>query len=77
MPKIQPDKLSNEAKQKSYEYLSDLAKRDVPMEISIRSFTLVASLYQCAITSGAPESAVQRRIVEQMTLQFQRGGKKY
>ncbi len=77
MPKIQPDKLSNEAKQKSYEYLVDLAKRDVPMEISIRSFTLVASLYQCAITSGAPESAVQRRIVEQMTLQFQRGGRKY
>lgn len=77
IPKIQPDKLSNEAKQKSYEYLSDLAKKNAPMEISIRSFTLVASLYQCAITGGAPESAVHRRIAEQMTLQFQRGGRKY
>lgn len=72
-PKIKPDVLSKESKEKALAYLQELADKKVPMEISIRSFTLVAGLY----SSNAPEAAIQRRIREQMKLQFARGGKKY
>ena len=72
-PKIKLDVLSKESKEKALAYLQELADKKAPMEISIRSFTLVAGLY----SSNAPEAAIQRRIREQMKLQFARGGKKY
>lgn len=72
-PKIMPNILPDSAKQKALDYLQELADKNVPMEISIRSFTLVAGMYM----DDAPEEAIQRRIREQMKLQFARGGKRY
>ena len=72
-PKIKPDVITPEAKEKALNYLRELAEKKIPMEISIRSFTLVAGMYM----TNAPELAVQRRIREQMKLQSARGGKKH
>lgn len=72
-PHIAPELLTPESKDKALEYLEELAESGAPMEISIRSFTLVAKMYM----SNAPESAIQRRIKEQMRLKFLRGGKRY
>lgn len=72
-PHIAPDILTPESKEKALTYLKDLADSGAPMEISIRSFTLVAKLY----LSDAPEKSIQRRIREQMKLKFARGGKRY
>lgn len=72
-PKITPDILPDHAKEKALKYLQELADKNTPMSISIRSFTLVAGMYM----DNVPESAIQRRIREQMKLQSARGGKKY
>lgn len=72
-PKIKPGVISDAAKEKAMEYLKELADKKVPMEISIRSFTLCAGMFD----EDAPEAAIKRRINEQMRLQFARGGKKY
>lgn len=70
---ICPETLTPESKEKALDYLQELADSGAPMEISIRSFVLVAKLY----LSNAPEKAIQRRIREQMKLKFLRGGKRY
>lgn len=72
-PHIAPEILTPECKEKAFAYLQDLADSGAPMEISIRSFMLVAKLY----LSDAPEKDIERRIREQMKLKFVRGGKKY
>lgn len=72
-PKIMPNILPDSAKEKALNYLQELADKGTPMEISIRSFTLVAGMYM----DEAPEEAIQRRIREQMKLQFSRDKKKY
>ncbi len=72
-PKIMPNILPDAAKEKALQYLQELADKGTPMEISIRSFTLVAGMYM----DDAPEETIQRRIREQMKLQFARGGRKY
>lgn len=72
-PHIAPEILTPECKEKAFAYLQDLADSGAPMEISIRSFMLVAKLY----LSDAPAKDIERRIREQMKLKFVRGGKKY
>lgn len=72
-PKIKPDVIPMACKERALEYLQELADSNAPVEISIRSFTLVAGLYN----TSAPEQAIRRRIREQMKLQSARGGKKY
>lgn len=72
-PKIMPNILPDSAKEKALNYLQELTDSGAPMEISIRSFTLVAGMYM----DDAPEEAIQRRIREQMKLQFSRNKKKY
>lgn len=72
-PHIAPEILTPACKERALKYLQNLAESGAPMEISIRSFILVAKLY----LSDAPESAIERRIREQMKLKFARGGKKY
>lgn len=72
-PKIMPNILPDSAKEKALNYLQELADSGAPVEISIRSFSLIAGLYM----DEAPEEAIQRRIREQMKLQFARGGRKY
>lgn len=72
-PKIMPNILTAESKERALGYLQELADKGSPMEISIRSFTLVAGLF----LDDAPEAVIQRRIREQMKLQFARGGRRY
>jgi hypothetical protein len=72
-PKIMAGVISEGAKMKALDYLQELADKKAPVELSIRSFTLCAGLYD----SDAPERSVKRMINEQMRLQFARGGKKY
>lgn len=72
-PKIKPDSISQGARERALKYLEELANSNAPVELSIRSFTLCAGLFD----SNASESAIKRRIQEQMRLQYMRGGKKY
>ena len=72
-PHIAPEILTPECKERALKYLQSLAESGAPMEISIRSFILVSKLY----LSDAPETAIERRIREQMKLKFLRGGKRY
>lgn len=73
VPIIKPDTLTAECKKKAMNYLRKMASLNMPMEISIRSFTLVAGLYN----TSAPEKDIERRIREQMRLQFDRKKSKY
>lgn len=61
-PHIAPEILTPASKEKALDYLQKLADNGAPMEISIRSFMLVAKLY----LSGAPAKDIERRIREQM-----------
>lgn len=74
MPKLGAGKLSDQSKQEAYAYLEELNKKGADMEISIRSFNVVANILEAS--EGDTDSA-QRMIKEQMRLQFARGGKKY
>lgn len=73
LPHIMPGKLSQPAKVKALDYLQNLANKGSKMEISIRSFTTVAKVYEDVDDEGQAE----RMIREQMYLQSLRGGKKY
>jgi len=73
MPHIMPNKLSSEAKLKSLQYLTTLAEAKTKMEISIRSFTTVAKVYE----DVDDEKQAERMIKEQMRLASLRGGKRY
>lgn len=73
MPAIMPGKLSADAKYKALAYLTALAEGKSKMEISIRSFTTVAKVYEDVDDEGQAE----RMIREQMKLQSLRGGRKY
>lgn len=78
MPAIAPQKLSMDAKTKAYDYLLDMAKKGDAMEISIRSFTTCARLFQ--VCEGDPDfndDDAKSMIAEQMKLQSLRGGKKF
>ena len=74
IPVIAPGKLDSQSKIKAYDYLEELAASGSKMEISIRSFTTVAKLFQACEND---DDSAQRMIREQMKLQFARGGKKY
>ena len=73
MPHIMPDKLSQPAKQRALGFLQELAEKGSKMEISIRSFTTVAKVYEDVDDTRQAE----RMIREQMYLQALRGGKRY
>lgn len=72
-PKIMADVLTPEAKEQALEYLQELADKNAPVELSIRSFTLCAGIFG----SDAPDNVKKRQIREQMKNQMARGGKKY
>ena len=72
-PKIMPDQLSEESKERALDYLEELAAKKAPVELSVRSFSMCALMYN----SNCPEKQVRRMISEQMRLQFLKGGKKY
>ncbi len=72
-PHIMPEVLTPESKEKAITYLKELAEQTTEIEISIRTFTMLAKM----MMSDAPEQAIKRRIREQLKLKFLRGGKKY
>lgn len=72
-PKIMPDQLSEESKIRALDYLQELADKKAPVELSIRSFSMCALMYN----SNCPEKQIRRMIAEQMRLQFMKGGKRY
>jgi hypothetical protein len=74
MPKLGVCKLSDQLKQEAYTYLEELNQKGADMEISIRSFNVVANILEA---SEGDTASAQRMIKEQMRLQFARGGKKY
>ena len=74
MPKLGVGKLSDSSKKEAYDYLYQLNEQGADMEISIRSFNVVANILEA---SEGDTSSAQRMIKEQMKLQFARGGKKY
>ena len=76
MPAIAPQKLSPASKMKAYDYLVDLADKGANMEISIRSFTTCARLFQ--VCEGDPDfndDDAKSMIAEQMENQFKTGGR--
>lgn len=78
IPAIAPDKLSSQAKMKAYQYLTDMSENGDAMEISIRSFTTCARLFQ--VCEGDPDFSdddARSMIKEQMALQYARGGRKF
>ena len=78
IPAIAPQKLSSQAKMKAYDYLNEMSKNGDNMEISIRSFSTCARLFQ--VCEGDPDFTdddARSMIKEQMALQYARGGKKF
>ncbi len=78
LPAITPQKLSSQSKMKAYEYLCEMSKNGDDMEISIRSFSTCARLFQ--VCEGDPDFTdddARSMIKEQMSLQYARGGKKF
>jgi len=72
-PHIAPETLTPQSKELALAYLQKLADEGAPMEISIRTFTLLCKLY----LSDAPTEAIERRIREQMKLKFTRTKGRY
>ena len=73
MPHIMPTKLSIDAKYKALAYLTNLAEKKAKMDISIRSFTTAAKVYE----DVDDDKQADRMIKEQMALQAARGGRRY
>ena len=73
MPAIMPQKLSVDAKYKALTYLTTMAEKKSAMDISIRSFTTVAKVYE----DVDDDNQAERMIREQMKLQSLRGGRRY
>lgn len=78
LPAIAPDKLSSQAKMKAYQYLTDMSENGDAMEISVRSFTTCARLFQvCENDPEFSDADARSMIKEQMALLSARGGKKF
>ena len=76
IPAIAPQKLSTQSKMKAYDYLVDLAESGAAMEISIRSFTTCARLFQvCEGDDDFTDDDAKSMIAEQMENQFKKGGR--
>lgn len=78
LPAIDPARLSSQSKMKAYEYLEEMSAKGSDMEISIRSFSTCARLFQ--VCEGDPDFSdddARSMIAEQMRLQSLRGGKKF
>ena len=75
LPEMNKDKVTMQAKNKAYNYLSELAKNKEPMEISLRTFNICAILFQSM--EDLDDDIIKSMIKEQMKLQSDRGGQKY
>lgn len=73
LPEISKDKLSTQSKVKAYDYLEQLAKEQTEMEISLRTFSICAMLFE----SMDDDELAKSMIKEQMKLQSDRLKNKY
>lgn len=73
IPNISPEKLSLSAKEKAYKYLEELAHQKTEMEISLRTFSICAMLFE----SMGDDDLAKAMIKEQMKLQADRLKNKY
>ena len=78
MPAIEPNKLTVKSKFKAYDYLKKLAAEGTDLEISIRTFTTCAMLFEAGSKSpDITDQEVHSMIREQMRMQSdRRRGKK-
>lgn len=75
---IEPESLSLLSKIKAYDYLMDIAKQNVDMEISIRSFITCAKIYELQVAMPEiSDDQINQMIKEQVINQALRGGKKF
>lgn len=78
LPNLDPTHLSDEAKNKAYDYLVELSESGQDMEISIRTFGICAKIFEaCSDDNDFNDDDAKSMISEQMKLQSLRGGKKY
>lgn len=77
MPKLEPNKLTMESKQKAYNYLMKLVEEKTTMEINIRNFLSCARIYTLCEDEDLDEQDVEAMIKEQMVNQSLRGGKSF
>lgn len=79
MPGVMPELISQKAKMKAYDYLSDIVEQGIDMEISVRSFTTCAKLFEMAADEAydIDDEQAKSMIKEQVMNQALRGGKKY
>ena len=73
IPNISPEKLSLSSKEKAYKYLEELAQQKTEMEISLRTFSICAMLFE----SMDDDDLAKAMIKEQMKLQSDRLKNKY
>lgn len=68
MPKIESQHLSMESKNKAYDFLMDMAKAKLPMELSIRSFVTCARCFNDADDLNNPDDVkvAESMIMDQM-----------
>ena len=77
LPDIEPDKFSARAKLKAYKYLVELNEKGSDMELSIRTFSLCAKIFEAADgDSDFTEEDARSMIEEQMRLQYQKANGK-
>lgn len=73
LPNISSDKLSMDSKNKAYDYLNELVENKSEMEVSLRTFTICAMLFE----SMDDDDLAKAMIKEQMKLQADRIKNKY
>lgn len=77
LPDIEPDKYSINAKLKAYKYLVELNEKGSDMELSIRTFSLCAKIFEAATgDSEFTDEDARSMIEEQMRLQYQKANRK-
>ena len=74
LPKINSDFLSMESKNKAYNYLKELVDEKMEMEVSIRTFSICAQIFE---SMQDDEELAKSMIKEQMKLQADRIKNKY
>jgi len=76
MPSLDPQHLKEKSKQKAYDYLVELAEKKEKMEISIRTFTICAKIFEsCSDMEDMSDDDCKAMIKEQMRLQSLRASR--
>ena len=74
MPNLNAEKISMQSKIKAYDYLVELVKSGMDMEVSIRTFSICSTLFE---SMEGDDELAKIMIKEQMKLQSDRIKNKY